>query len=84
MIIFITLLIRAKVDTKDIQQKQTEVSANSASVPYTKVVSNNTDQQLSVITGTQAPWMKAFITKRRVLDIFSSTYDIYLTLSFGL
>lgn len=82
MIIFMTLAIRAKLATKDIQQKRME--ANSASVPYINVVSNKTDQQPSITTGTQAPWMKAFITKRHVLHIFSSTYDVYLTLSFGL
>lgn len=56
-----TLAIRAKLATKDIQQKRME--ANSASVPYIKVVSNKTDQQPSITTGTQAPWMKLLLQK---------------------
>lgn len=71
--------MRTKLDIKDIEQQQ---MANSASVCSIKAVSNNIDQQLSIITGSQAPWMKVCIIKSHVLPIFSSTCFI-ICLSFA-
>lgn len=52
LVIFITLVRRTKLDMKDIEQKH---MANSASVSSIKAVSNNIDQQVSIIPGSQAP-----------------------------
>lgn len=70
LVFFITLAVRTKLNTKDIEQQQ---MANSASVPLVKAASSNIDQNRSIITGSHAHWTKVCIIKSHVLHTFSST-----------